>query len=195
MSYKDKFNKITIVKDETNGAVKLSLIERFESDRKVKISNNFVSQVETLDAIVLKQVIQLLNNKLPAHQPTEKILGLASSGIPMATALALHRESKFIFSTSGKFGNYENVFCFSEAHRNDKKHYFYGLEPTDEVIIIEDEVSSGLGLSNLIKALQDYGVNILAVCTVVEVLNFEAREKLKQECNIDLLSLIEVKLS
>lgn len=194
MDYKDKYTNLRIIEDETKGIVNLGLIERFESDRKTKISNNFVSQVETLDANVLRKVISILNDKLPPHQKDEKILGLAISGIPMATALALHRGSKFNFSSSGKFGDYKKAFSYSESHREDKLHYFYGIERGDKVIIAEDEVSSGFGLLHLIKALQAYEINILAVCTVVEVVNFNAREMIKEHCGIDITSLIKVEL-
>ncbi len=189
------FTELDIISDETHGAVKLGLTERFEADRKTKISNNFVSQVETLDAKVLKKVIEILNSKLPPMQNEEKILGLATSGIPMATALALQRGSKFNFSSSGKFGDFKSAFSYTEAHRDEKLHYFYGIKSGDKVIIAEDEVSSGLGLLHLIKALQAYNVNILAVCTVIEVVNFNAREVLKEKTGTDLISLIKVKLS
>ncbi len=195
MDYKDKYTDLKILTDETNGIVNLGLIERFEADRKTKISNNIVSQVKTLDVNVLKKVISILNDKLPAHQNDEKILGLATSGIPMATALALHRGSRFNFSTSGKFGDYKNAFSYSESHRDEKMHYFYGIEKGDKVIIVEDEVSSGLGLLHLINALQAYGINIQAVCTVIEVVNFNARELLKEKCGIELISLIKVELT
>ncbi len=195
MNYKDMFTKLNIISDETHGAVRLGLIERFEADRKTKISNNFVSQVETLDARILKKVIEILNSKLPPIQGGEKILGLATSGIPMATALALQRGSKFNFSSSGKFGDFNSAFSYTEAHRDEKLHYFYGIQSGDKVIIAEDEVSSGLGLLHLIKALQAYNINILAVCTVIEVVNFNAREMLEEKTGIELISLIKVKLS
>ena len=181
MNYKEKYTKLKVLSDETNGIVKLGLVERFEADRKTKIANNFVSQVETLDANVLKQVIIKLNEKLPPVQPKEKILGLATSGIPMATALALQRDSKFNFSTSGKFGDYQSAFSFSEQHRDDKLHYFYGLNKGDKVIVTEDEVSSGFGLTQLVKALQAYGVEIIAICAAIEVINIDARKLLKEE--------------
>jgi adenine phosphoribosyltransferase len=195
IGYKDTYNAIEIINDPTNGLVKLSLSERFESDRKTKISNNFISQLQALDPTVLKDVIKRLNAKLPSPVKDEKILGLVSSGVPLSTALALERGSRFNFSTSGKFSGYEKVFSFSEGHRDDKKHYFYGVEATDSVIIIEDEVTSGNGLISLIKALQKYGVTIIAVCTVIETLTFGAREKIKEETGVDIVSLITVKVS
>jgi orotate phosphoribosyltransferase len=195
IDYKDKYNSITIVEDPTNGLVKLGLTERFESDRKTKISNNFISQVNTLEVNVLKDIIERLNAMLPLPTKEEKILGLVSSGVPLSTALALSRGSKFNFSTSGKFSGYQNVFSFFEGHREDKKYYFYGVEKNDSVIIIEDEVTSGNGLVTFVKALQDYGVNIIAVCTVIETITFNAREMIKKETGIDLISLVKVDVS
>jgi orotate phosphoribosyltransferase len=59
---------------------------------------------------------------------------------------------------------------------------------------VEDEVSSGLGLLHLINALQEYGINIIAVCTVIEVVNFNAKKMLEEKCGIELISLIKVEL-
>lgn len=194
MNYSDRYSSVKIIEDPTNGLVKFGLIDRVGSERKTKITNNFVSQVEVLDAKVLKTIIGLLNGKLPTGEGKEKILGMQSSGVPMATALALERSSKFVFSTSTNFGLRQDVFSFSEGHREDKKHYIYGLEKGDSVIIVEDEVTSGYGIALLVKALMDYGMKVIAVCTAIETLTFGARKLVKDETGIDLISLIKIEV-
>ena len=195
MNYKDKYTSIQVIDDPTNGLVKLGLIDRVDSDRKSKITNNFVSQIGVLDPNVLKTVIKKLNDKLPLKTAGEKILGLQYSGVPMATALALERGSRFVFSTATNFGNIQDVFSFTEGHRNNSKYYFYGLEKGDSVIIIEDEVTSGKGMVDLIKALRIYNVDIVAVCTALETVTFGARDLIKNEIGIDLISLIKIDIN
>lgn len=75
--YSDRYTSINIIEDPTNGLVKLGLIDRVDSDRKSKITNNFVSQLEVLDPNTLKAVARLLNGLLPPLIEGEKIFRFA----------------------------------------------------------------------------------------------------------------------
>lgn len=195
MDYKDKYNFIKVVEDPTEGLVELGIVERTNADRKSKITNNFISQVRVLDSKALKKVTELLNKKLPKKSSDEIILGLQTSGTPMAAALALERGSDFVFSTSGEFGDISSVFNFIEGHRDDKKHFIYGIKGGDSVVIVEDEITSGNGIISLIKALQDFGIKIVAVATAIEVVTFDAKKHIKEETGIDIISLIKIEVS
>ena len=154
--YKDIFTSIRVTEDTTNGLIKLEAVKRYGQDRNTKVKNNFVGQLSKADSSTLLQLARLLNEQLPPKTYNEVVVGLMTSGVIMCGYLALIRKSFFNYSIYSKFGDYEDEFSFSEGHRDDKKHYLYGIKPGDEIIIIEDEVTSGNGIIELVNAFREY---------------------------------------
>ncbi len=144
---------------------------------------------------MLRKILEKLNEKLPGVKANEVVVGLMSSGTVLSAYLALIRGTRYNYSVYDKFGNYEEAFSFSEGHRNDSKHYLYGIMPGDNIIIIEDEVWSGNGMLQLVTALRAYGANVCAAATVIEVVSFGARELLKKETGLELISLVSIEVS
>lgn len=188
------FSNIEIVEDETSGLVKLSLTDRHGESRKTKIKNNFSGQLGLSDSAVLYSLAELVDKKLPQPPKEEVVVGMMVSGVIMAGYLALVRNSKFNYSVFEKYGQPGEALEFEEEHRG-KMHYVYGLKPGDKVIIFEDEVTSGKGVADFTKFLKENGIEVLAIATVIENLNFKAGEFILKETGIDLVSLVRVRLS
>lgn len=117
------------------------------------------------------------------------------SGIVMAAYLAMARGTRFTWSTPDEFGDFQSAVQFQEGHRKTAAHYFYGLKPGDKVIIIEDEITSGLGVADLTKVLRNYDIEVIAICSVLETVNFSGRELIKAETNLELRSLTKVEVA
>lgn len=77
---------------------------------------------------------------------------------------------------------------------DDKAHYLYGIKPVDKVLLIEDEVTSGRGLAGLASTLREHQVEITAMCSIIETVNFGGRELIKSETGIELVSLVQAEL-
>jgi len=188
------FSSIEILSDETNGLVRLDTIERHGQDRATKIKNDFVGHLCKSKSSNALKILELLNNKLPQPDSDEVIVGLPTSGIIMSSPLSIVRDTPYNFGVSLRFGETENIFCFNEDQR-DKKHYFYGIKPGDTALIIEDEITTGGGVIGLTTALRKYGVTVNTIASVVETVNFNAREKIKSEVDIEVTSLLKIRLS
>lgn len=192
--YNNLFSNIEVIEDETDGLVKLSLTDRHGESRKTKIKNNFSGQLGSSESVVLYSLAELVDKKLPKPSKEEVVVGMMVSGVIMAGYLALVRNSKFNYSIFEKYGQPGESLEFKEEHRS-KIHYVYGLKPGNTVIIFEDEVTSGKGVADFTKFLKGNGIEVLAIATVIENLNFKAREFILKETGIDLVSLIRVRLS
>lgn len=192
--YKAAYTQATIVKDETDGLVKVETLQRHGQERKTKLKNNFGGLLASADSSLLLQLATKLAAKLPPKTGNETVVGMYKSGIIMCGFLALARESKFNWSTPDMLGDYESAFSFSEDRR-DKVHYLYGIKSGDTVVIIEDEVTSGNGVVALIKALKEFGVNVVGVCCVIETVTFGGRKNIADNTGLDLVSLVQVDVS
>ena len=193
--YQAEFSKIEIVTDETSGLVELDLISRHGQDRATKVRTNFIGHLKKSDPKILMQILEILSKKLPAVKSDEIIVAGEGSAVPVAFALAQIRGVNYNYGMPKRFGNLDSIFSLKENHRGKSERYLYGVKPNDSVIIVEDEVTSGNGVITLHNALKNYGVKVLAIASIIENLNFHTRSKIKTETNLDLVSLVQIKLS
>lgn len=195
LSSNESYEKLTIIDDGSNGALKLSTIARHGGSRKTKIVNNFIGVLESADSRTVLDLCQKLNKKLPASAGQEIVVGMYKSGIIMAGYLALTRGSNFTWSTPDEYGDTSQVVKYAEDHHVAAIHHFYGLKPGDRVILVEDEVTSGKGLVGLVELLRAKGIDVIAICSILETVNFGGRDLIKTETGIELVSLAKVELS
>lgn len=191
--YNESYKNIEVVEDKTDGSVELVTVQRHGSTRKTKIKNNFTGLLEPSNSKNFLHIAKLLNDELPEDDAI--VVGMYKSGIIMAGYLALARESRLAWTTPDQIGDVASAVCFKENHWDSKAHYLYGLEPGDSVIIVEDEVSSGKGVAGFANELIANGIDVAAICSVIETLNFGGREHIRNECGIELVSLVKIKLS
>tara|TARA_B100000508_G_scaffold108364_1_gene86464 strand:- start:3601 stop:4194 length:594 start_codon:yes stop_codon:yes gene_type:complete len=192
--HQKEYNQIEIITDDTNGLVELDTVKRYNQDRATKIRNNFVGHLFPAKAELLQQILEKLNPKLVSPDENELIVGLPTSGTIMAPALSLVRGTPYNFGIGHEFESKDTAFGFVEDERNKKPIYLYVLEKHHKVIIIEDEVTSGNGVIALTKAIREWGAEVVEIATVVETLNFGARDKVKEATGLDLKSLVQIEL-
>ncbi|MFB6203827.1 MAG: phosphoribosyltransferase family protein [Candidatus Nanohaloarchaea archaeon] len=63
--------------------------------------------------------------------------------------------------------------------------YVNGIEPGDRVIIVEDLVSTGSTLVNLVEILRDIGAEIVDIVTICQKPQFGGIEKVKEETGLE----------
>ena len=188
------FSKLKILHDDTGGLVKLSTAERIGDNRLFRILNNFSGRFSLTNSKDLIKLINILNEKLNQNVLDEIVVGFVEGSVLLAYELARQRGKKFTCSTGAKIVGYENYLHFSEPHIKNSECILYGLNKGDKITLIEDEISTGDSLIQSIKMLQSSGLQVLQICTIIEVVNFNARQKLKEEFGLELISLIKIEL-
>ncbi len=188
-------NKYNIVEDKTGGLLKLIIARRIGDARNYYVRNNLDGRFVKGDIHALQKVVNELNKNLPNPTPGETIVGFAEGSLILASMLALIRKTNFVCSTKTQKSNKKNEIKFFEEHRRTlSAHYIYALEKRDKVILFEDEISTGKTIINAFQTLKKIGINIVAIITVTEVLNFSGRENINRETGLDLQSLCKIRL-
>jgi len=188
------FNGINILQDDTAGLIEVSTAERIGDNRKFRILNNFNGRFSCTNANDLVTIVDILNSKIDQKISDEIVVGFIEGSVILAFELARQRGVRYTCSTAAKVVGYKEKLRFSESHKVDSEFILYGLKKGDRVMLIEDEISTGDSFVEVINMLQSSGVEILNICTVFEVVNFNAREKLKNQFGLDLVSLIQLEL-
>lgn len=188
-------NDYKIVEDKTEGLLKLMIADRKGDSRNYYVRNNLDGRFVKGDIHAIHKVVTLLNKNLPPPSLEETILGFAEGSLVLASMLALIRKTTFVCSTKTQKSNITNEIKFLEEHRSAlAAHYIYALEKRDKVILFEDEISTGKTIINAYQTLKKMGIDIIAIITVTEVLNFSGREIIKRDTGLDLLSLCKIRL-
>ncbi|MCL4416845.1 MAG: phosphoribosyltransferase domain-containing protein [Actinobacteria bacterium] len=184
-----------INKDKSKGLLKIALSPRVGDKRSYYIRTNLDGRFFLGDPKIINEICQEIHFLLPKKTDKEIILGLAEGSLIIGFALARIRFSSFSCSTKTQRSDFKKSITFEEGHRNNMpSHYLYSLKRNDEVIILEDEISTGNTMINVCRELNKNKIKVKAIVSIVEILNFKGREKIKEKTGLDLISLTSIVL-
>lgn len=98
----------------------------------------------------------------------DKIVGVESMGIPLATALSLKTGIPFVVIRKRSYGLKGEYQVHQQTGYSEDELYINGLDEGDNVLLIDDVVSTGGTIISVIKALDTIGVNIIYTMVPIE---------------------------
>lgn len=145
--------------------------------------------IPALDPAVLKEISIYLKEKLDFDK-IDKIVGVEAMGIHLATALSLETGVPFVVIRKREYGlPGEHVITKSTGYATSKL-YINDLNDGDNILLIDDVVSTGGTLTAVINELKVMGVNLLDV--IVAVAKGEGKEIVEKNTGVDLISLVSL---
>lgn len=123
--------------------------------------------VPALDPCVLKEIAQVLKERLDLSG-IDKIVGVEAMGIHIATALALETGLPFVVIRKREYGLEGEHEILKHTGYATSKLYVNDLNEGENIILVDDVVSTGGTLTALIKELKIMGVNLVHTVVVVE---------------------------
>lgn len=109
------------------------------------------------------EMMRTLGNRLAEDYPTAKlVVGFAETATAIGAAVAscLSEDCVYVHTTREPLGNTEGMICFQEEHSHAVEQMLYGgkleawLDATDTVLLVEDEISTGKTMVNMVKQLK-----------------------------------------
>ena len=189
------YTSYSIVEDKTDGVLRLTLAPRQGDYRSYYLRNNLDGRFSKGEPSAAVQVVATIAQLLPPVDKPDVVLGFAEGSTLLAWLLASTRGSLFVSSTKSQRTDNLSKVEFSEEHRSiGAVHYIYSLDKNDQVIMLEDEISTANTFLNAYRALIEFGVQVVGIAAVVEVMNFGARKRLKEETGLDLVSVCQIVL-
>ncbi len=166
----------------------LYVVERNNNDlRKDKIIHPFDGRVIPLNPTVLKQHAEALAAKLNLAG-VDYILGFAEGGLISAYAISEVTNIPFIGSYRVRL-KLDNEIHFQEMHSERANHFIYGLHPNDKIVIIEDEITTGQTLINVIAQLQMRHIEVKDIGVYALNCSNEVLQKLELQLGYQIKSL------
>lgn len=189
------YKSFTINRDDSHGLLQIKLAPRVGDKRSYYIRANLDGRFIHGSPDVTNKICSKISKLLPKKIKKEVIVGFAEGSIILAYNLAKIRDSSFVCSTKTQRSDFKMVIEFAEEHRSYiPSHYLYSLQKNDEIIIVEDEISTGKTVINAYKQLIKFGFKVKAIATIIEITNFEGRKKIKEVTSINLVALSSITL-
>lgn len=191
-----RYKSFIVNRDNSHGILKIKLTSRTGDKRSYYIRTNLDGRFMSGFPDITDEICRNVSPMLPGKTQREVIVGFAEGSLILAYVLAKIRGSNFACSTKTQRSDFKTVIEFAEEHRsNIPSHYLYSLQKKDEIIIIEDEISTGKTIINAFNQLIKHNFHIKAVASIIEITNFEGRKKIKKATGIDLTSLTSITLT
>ncbi len=98
----------------------------------------------------------------------DKIVGIESMGIPLATALSLKTGIPFVVIRKRSYGLEGEYQVHQQTGYSENELYINGIEKDDNLLLIDDVVSTGGTISGVIGAIDDIGANLVYIIVPIE---------------------------
>lgn len=179
---------------KATGFLLAHLVYEDKSPFNMDIFKNYLSNPVNSDNLIKEEMRKYIN-------PSENVLvmGFAetATGLGMSVACAI-KNSYYVTTTRERLNSAKSFFNFEEEHSHATSHKCYlqdldKLKNADRIILVDDEITTGNTMLNLIKELEK--VSKAKKYTVLSILDWrnpeylDKYEEFKKELNVD----IEVK--
>ena len=137
-------------------------VERNNLDtRQFKIAHPWDARFKGTDPQELVSTAKNLVDKLNTKE-ADYIVGFAEGGLLAAFAVSVASNIPMVGSYRVRC-KLENEIRFTEPHSERPNHFIYALRPGDSVILIEDEITTGITTINAKKSLEEFGVKVVDI--------------------------------
>lgn len=121
-----------------------------------------------------------------------KIVGIESMGIPLATALSLKTNIPFVVIRKRSYGLEGECQVHQETGYGKSELFINNINSEDNILLIDDVVSTGGTLTSVIKALDEIGVNLVHI--VIPIEKDDGRKIVEEATGKKLFTLIKIKM-
>ena len=140
---------------------------------------------------MLQDVVSEMKKHLEAYGHIDKIVTIEAMGIPLATALSLEMNIPFCIIRKRSYGLPDEVSTEQKTGYSTSTLYINGLKKGENVVLVDDIISTGGTLRAVLSALKDIGVNVKGVVVAVDKDNHS--EYIEKGFHIELISLINIR--
>lgn len=170
----------------TSTAYKASQVRRLNvppSARDIRVLHELdgiLDQVEPNTLLETGQALWEAWKRHPRFAQPDLLLGLDAGGILPTVAVAL--ASGLPYRLAWKLDlDLPHKHQFSEPHARRTDVFTYGDLSNDQVLIVDDEVTTGSTLSNLVSVLRHISTAVVGIACLVEDSTTDARERLQKQ--------------
>lgn len=139
---------------------------------------------------LLREVVSEMKKQIEKCRPIDKIVTIEAMGIPLATALSLDMNIPFTIIRKRKYGLPGEMCVKQKTGYSKSKLYVNGLKKGENVVIVDDILSTSGTLKAVLSVLKDIGVHVKGV--IVAVNKGDCSKDISEQFNVKIKSLVEM---
>ena len=139
---------------------------------------------------LLHEITREMKKHIERCGPIDKIVTIEAMGIPLATALSLDMNIPFTIIRKREYGLPDEVSVEQMTGYSKSKLYVNGLKKGENVVLVDDVLSTGGTLRSILSVLKDIGVNVKGVFIVVD--KGDCSKGIGEQFNVQIISLVEM---
>jgi len=139
---------------------------------------------------MLREIVSEMKKRIEKCGPIDKIVTIEAMGIPLATVLSLDMNIPFTIIRKRKYELPGEVCVEQKTGYSKSKLYINGLKKGDNVVIVDDLISTGGTLKVVLSAMKDIGVNVKGVIVAVD--KDDCVGMIRKEFDVQIISLVQI---
>lgn len=145
--------------------------------------------VPIMEPAVLKEIAEVLKRDLDLSK-INKIVAVEAMGIHLATALSLETGIPFVIVRKRQYGLPGEKEIFKKTGYGESKLYINNLTEEDNILLIDDVVSTGGTFISLINQLKEMNINLEYIVVAVE--KGEGKKIVEENTGEEIISLVKL---
>ena len=122
----------------------------------------------------------------------DKIVGVESMGIPLATALSLKTDIPFVIIRKRSYGLEGEYQVHQQTGYGKSELFINNIHENDNILLIDDVVSTGGTLKSVLAALDDIGANLVHIILPIE--KDDGKKIVEEATNKKISTLVKIKM-
>lgn len=122
----------------------------------------------------------------------DKIVGVEAMGIPLATALSLKTDIPFVIIRKRSYGLEGERQVHQQTGYGKSKLYINNINENDNLLLIDDVVSTGGTLTSVIESIDEIGANLELIFVPIE--KDDGRKIVEEATNKKINTLVKIKM-
>jgi len=148
--------------------------------------------IPEIEPELLDEVTTEMQKRIERCGNIDKIVTMEAMGIPLATVLSQNMGIPFTIIRKREYGLPGEISVNQVTGYSKSQLYINGLEKGDEIIIVDDVLSTGGTLRAVLQALRKMGVVVKGVFIVVD--KGDAAKKIQEKSDIAVDTLVNINI-
>jgi len=123
-----------------------------------------------------------------------KIVTPEAMGIHLAAAMSMVTDLPFVVARKVSYGLPGEIEVVKKTAYAESRLYVNYVQPGDRVIVVDSIIATGGTISALVRALEERGVEVVDVVTVIEREGLGGAERVRRETGKEVKTLVRVTL-
>jgi len=146
--------------------------------------------IPSVDPRLLNEVVCEMYKHVKKTDNFDKIVTLEAMGIHLACALSLKTNKPFTIIRKKQYNLPGEITINQVTGYSKSKLYINGFKKDENVIIVDDILSTGGSIKSVLSAFKKIGVNVKGIFVAID--KGEASKEIKDEYNIDVDALVNI---